>query len=250
MKYQQNAVLTTLRRAQQFLDDNSVAVGGINPSARKELDEVVAQLTTLAVAQDGGARGSKGETARLRALRVALRNDHMAPIAEVAKYKLQAVPEFAALMLPPATVSGEIEIASATSMAEAATPHAKTFTDAGLSPTFLDDLRAAAAAVSDSLVDRDKHQSRRNGATSGLAATERRGRAMLRVLNRLILAKVGADAQLRREWTTAKTVRGKPGPAAGAVQEHGATPVGTVGVTAPAASPTLVPTPGPVVVAA
>lgn len=105
MKYQQSAVLTSLRRAQQFFDANTGVLGGLNPSARTELDEVLADLTTLAVAQDSGARGSKRETARLRSLRAVLRNDHMAPVTEVAKYKLPAVPEFAALMLPPAALS-------------------------------------------------------------------------------------------------------------------------------------------------
>lgn len=231
MKYQQNAVLSSLRRAQQFLEANSGALAGINSSARKELDDVVEQLSTLAVSQDGGALGSKGATARLRALRLALRNSHMAPIAQVARYKLQAVPEFAALVLPPANISAESEVASATAMAAAASPHAQTFADSGLSPTFLDELRAAAASVSESIIDRGNHQGRRNGATAGLAAVERRGRAMLRVLNVLVLAKVGHDAQLRREWTTARAVRGKPGPAVGA-QEHHETPVQSTEATA------------------
>jgi hypothetical protein len=221
MKYQQNAVLASLRRAQEFLDANADALAGINSSARRELDDVVTQLSTLAVAQDVGARASKGETARLRALRSRLRNSHMAPIAQVAKYKLQAVPEFAALLLPPGNISAVGEVASAESMAEAAAPHAQIFADAGLSPTFLDDLRAAASAVSESIAGRNTHQARRNGATAALASNERRGRALLGVLHVLVLAKVGDDAQLRREWMTARVVRGKPGPAVGA-QVHGA----------------------------
>lgn len=244
MRYQQNAVLSSLRRAQQFLEANSAVLNGVNPTARKELDDVVAQLTTLSVAQDSGARGSKGETSRQRALRNTLRQNHMAPIAEVAKYKLHAVPEFAALMLPPANISAQSDVASAFAMADAATPHGQTFTDSGLSPAFLDDLRTAATAVSDSIVDRSNHQGRRNGATAGLAATEKRGRAMLRVLNALILARIGDSAQLRREWATAKAVQQKPGPAAGA---HGtaSTAGQSTGAPTPAPVPTLVPTSPP-----
>ena len=211
MRYQQNAVLTSLRRAQQFFDDNGAKLGAINPTATKELGSVIEELSALAVSQDSAARGSKGETSRNRALRVALRQNHMAPIAEVAKYKLQSVPEFAALTLPPSTLSAQSLVASATAMADAATSHSQTFIDSGLSATFLDDLRAAAKAVNDSIVERGNQQGRRNGATAGLAAAEKRGRAILRVLNALVLAQIGADAQLRRQWTTARAVQQKPG---------------------------------------
>ena len=73
MRYQQNPVLSSLRRAQQFLATNASVFADVNPSGRKELDDVVTQLTALSIAQDSGARGSKGETAHRHALRVALR---------------------------------------------------------------------------------------------------------------------------------------------------------------------------------
>ncbi|HTE44985.1 MAG TPA: hypothetical protein VK636_07060 [Gemmatimonadaceae bacterium] len=246
MRYQQNAVLTSLRRAQQFLDANAGVLGDVNKSARVELDEVVAQLTTLSVAQDGGARGSKGETSRQHALRVALRRKHMTPIAQVAKYKLQAVPEFAALTLPPSTVSAQSDVAAAQAMADAASVHAQTFIDSGLPSTFLVDIRAAAAAVNDSILGRSTHQTRRNGATAGLAATEKRGRSMLKVLTALVMAHVGDDAQLSREWASAKKIQRKPGPPVGS-QENAPTPPTLV-----SPAPTLAPAPvtPPVAVAA
>jgi hypothetical protein len=215
MKYKQNAVLTSLRRAQQFLDANAAVLGDANASARAELDSVVAQLTTLAVTQDGGARGARGETSLQHALRVKLRRKYMAPIAEVAKYKLPAVPELAALSLPPSNGSAQSDVAAAYGMADAASLHAQVFIASGLPATFVDDIRAAAAAVGESIGERSAYQGRRNGATSGLAAMEKQGRALLRVLNALVLAEVGDDAQLSREWVTARTVQRKPGPPAG-----------------------------------
>lgn len=214
MLYKQNAVLTSLLRAQQFFSNNSSKLSGLNPSARKELDDVVDELSSLAVAQEGGKHGSIGETARNHALRLALRQNHLVPIAVMARYKLQSVPEFTALTLPPAKISAENLVASANSIADAATPHAQTFIDAGLSVTFLDDLRLAAQALSDSIVERGNLQGRRLGATAGLAAAEKRGRAMLRVLDALVLTQIGDDAQLHREWTTARAVQRKPGASA------------------------------------
>ena len=207
MRHEQDAVLISLRRAQQFFDENGGALTAMNPTARKELDDMVLQLTTLAVTQDSGARGSKGETARNRALRLALRLNHMTPIAEMAKYKLEAVPELEALAVPAARVNAESLVSMAMSMADAAEPHMQTFIDGGLSPTFLDDLRTAAKAVRESIVERGSLRGRRNGATAGLAETERRGRGLLRVLTALVLPQLGDDAQLVREWTSAATVR-------------------------------------------
>ncbi|HEY4303853.1 MAG TPA: hypothetical protein VGM82_05275 [Gemmatimonadaceae bacterium] len=211
MQYQQNAVLSALQHAQQFFDESS-AVLTLNPNARKELDRVTEELSTHAVAQSAGSRGSKGEVTRGRSLRVALREKHMAPIAELAKYKLSSVPEFSALTLPSMNISEQSLVASATSMADAAEVHAQTFIDSGLATTFVDDLRTATKAVSDSNGQRATFKGVRNGGTAGLAAVEKRGRAMLRVLNKLVLAQIGDDASLRRRWETAKTVQRKPGP--------------------------------------
>lgn len=239
MRYQQHAVLFSLRRAQQFLDANSAVLGDVNPSARTELDDVVTQLTALSVAQDGGSRGSLGETARQHALRVALRRKHMGPIAQVASYRLQAVPEFAALTLPPSNASAGSEVASAYAMADAASVHAATFIASGLPATFLADIRAAAAAVSASMTDRSNYQGRRNGATAGLATLEKRGRAMLRLLTALVMAHVGDDAQLSREWSTARAVQRKPGPPAGS-RGTAATLLRPAATTNPVPAPTLV----------
>jgi len=252
MRNEQNAVLTSLRRAQQFLDVNGDVLKAVNTSTRKQLDDVVTQLTDLSIAQNGGARGSKGETARQRALRIALRRNWMAPIAELAKFNLRDVPNFAALMLPPSNSNAQNAVSAAYAMADAATAHAQVLIDGGLPATFADDLRAAAAAVSESLVDRNKHQGRRSGATAGLAAEEKRGRSILRVLNALIVAHIGTDAQLLAEWKAAKAVRRKPGPTIGS-QAADPTPIHSVPVTptpAPAPAPAPTPVTPPLAVAA
>jgi hypothetical protein len=244
MRYQQNAVLTSLRRAQQFFDTHGDGLNGVNPSIRKQLDDVVTQLSDLSITQDSGSHGSKGETARQRALRATLRHTHMVPITEIAKFRLRDVPEFAALRLPASRIAVLSTVAAAYSMADAASAHAQTFVDNGLATTFADDLRTAAAAVGASLVDRDKQEGRRTGATAGLGAEEKRGRGILRVLNALVMAHIGDDARLIAEWTAAKIVRKKPGPAAGSLA-NGPAPIHSAPVMA-----TPTPVTPPVAVAA
>ena len=81
MQNRQGTVLETLRRAQRFLDDHTALLEAVNTStARQKLDAVVSQLATHATEQGGGARESKGETAKQRRLRLTLRADHMRPI--------------------------------------------------------------------------------------------------------------------------------------------------------------------------
>jgi hypothetical protein len=224
---------------------NAEALAAVNNSTRKQLDDVTAKLSDLSVAQESGTRGSKGETARQRALRLSLRRSYMTPIAELAKFKLRDVPEFAALMLPPGNATAERSVAAAYAMADAATPHAQVFTDNGLPATFADDLRNAAAAVGESIAGRDNHQGRRAGATAGLQAEQQRGRSILRILNALIMAHIGNDAQLTAEWVRAKLVRRKPGPAAGSeadTPQSGVTPI-TSGGTSATTTPILSTTP-------
>jgi hypothetical protein len=237
MRNEQNAVLASLTRAQKFLDEHNDVLSAVNASTRKQLDDVANQLATLSIAQEGGARGSKGETSRQRSLRVALRRSYMSPIAELAKLKLRAEPDFAALMLPPANSTPQRTVAAAHAMADAASLHAQIFIDNGLPSTFAEDLRVAADAVTESTTGRSVHQGHRSGATAGLIAEEKRGRTTLRVLNALILARVGSDDKLMAEWTVAKAVRRKPGPVAGTVASD-STPVTKPVVVTPTPAPT------------
>ena len=241
MRSEQNAVLDSLRRAQQFLDTHGDVVGPVSASTRQQLDDVVTQLSAMSIAQDSGARGSKGETSKQSALRVALRRKNMVPIAEIAKFKLRDVPEFAALTLPRSNAAAAKTVVAAYAMADAASAHAQTFIDNGLPATFADDLRAAANEVGASIADRNKQQGRRTGATADLGAEDQRGRGILRVLNALIRARIDDDAGLLAEWASARTVRRKGGRVAGS-QDSGATPIHSVPVSV---TPTPAPTPVP-----
>ncbi|HEY4303648.1 MAG TPA: hypothetical protein VGM82_04240 [Gemmatimonadaceae bacterium] len=238
MRYRQNAVLGSLRRAQQFFERNSEKLGHLNPTIHTRLAEIVEELSALSVEQITARQGSIGETSRIHALRVALRFKHMLPIVSMARYKLPEVPEFAAFTMPRGRVTSERLVVAAKAFAEAATPHAQTLMS-GLWPTFLEDLHAATQALTDAIDERGSLVGRRSGATEGLADAVKRGRGLLRALNAIVLAEVGEDAQLRQEWATASRIRQKPGPRVGAQSS-----VSTGGETTAASAvvPALVPT--------
>ena len=211
MKHRQSHVLETLRQVQVFLDANAAAVGPAVASSRRNLDDVVAQLTTFAAAQEGGNMSSRGETAKQRVLRNALRRDHMRPIAEVAKQKLRDVPEFHSLVMPAANSTSAQLVARATAMADATQVHEAVFKEVGLPDDFIASLRALAAEVSQSIDTRKQHSSKRSGATAGLAAEERRGRSMLKLTDALVVPRLRNNDALIAEWRSAKRVPRKPG---------------------------------------
>jgi hypothetical protein len=231
MKYRQGRVLEALRSVQVFLDKNAEVLDPINKSgARKNVDEVAAELQAHAVQQDGGRRKAIGETANQRELRLALRFA-MRPIAEVAAARLREAPQFAALRLPSHRLKGMAMVAAAHAMADAATPHT------GLPAEFIAELRQAADALSGSYDQRRDGQTARAGATRGLEDAERRGRQALRILDALVVPVLGLDDALLRAWRSARRIQGKPGP----VQEPDREPDGTTPVVPPQPPVALLP---------
>ena len=236
MKHEQSQLLEALRQVQVFLDRNASVVGPTIAVSRRNLDDVVNSLTAHAAMQETGGMNSRGETAKQKTLRAALRKDHMAPIAEVAKQKLRDVPEFHALVMPAATSSSARLAAHAAAMADAAKAHEQVFKDAGLPDDFIDSLATVADEVSKSIDDRKQHSSKRSGATAGLLAEEKRGRSMLKLINSLVMPRLRNNDALLGEWKAAKRVPRKPGPTPTAVGNAAPTPAANVPTPA-AASP-------------
>lgn len=222
MKYRQGRVLEALRSAQEFLDRHGDTLDTINKSgARTNLDAVATELQAHAVKQDGGKRRAIGETAHQRELRLGLRFA-MRPIAEAAGARLRATPQFAALRLPSYRLRGMAMVAAAHAMADAVTPYTAIMVEAGLPADFIEQLRRAADALSESYDERRGSQSASKGATQGLTDAERRGRSTLRILDALVVPALGHDEALLTAWRAARRIRQKPGPA----QEQGDGPAG------------------------
>ena len=114
MRSRQNAILAALLRAQRFVTENAAQLTSAVDitAARKRLDNVIASFTTHAVDQDGNSRSARGETEKQRQLRLTLRTEQMAPIAEIARRNLRTTPEFKSLQMPPRSVVGVAFLAS------------------------------------------------------------------------------------------------------------------------------------------
>jgi hypothetical protein len=218
----QERIYNTGRRIQAFLVANDAVLGSINKSGmRSDLDTILAALGESGGQQAAGRVNAVGETANQRTLRLALRLNHMRPIASVARAKLRTVPNFEAMTMPNPKIRVVSLLAHAHGMAEAAQPYAQVFIDAGLSEEFVAKLTAAAEAVKTSIDTRAAARGQRSGATGTLKDLENRARLAFKALNDFVVPVLSVDVAhsgLLAEWKKARRVDSRGGPVGGAEQ--------------------------------
>ena len=207
MQTTQGGMLHSLRAVHMFLDENTDKLATVvNSGARQRLADAITELSAHASEQSGNHLAAKGATQKQRALRIVLLRDHMAPIASIAAADLPPVPEIEPLRMPRGKPSGERLAVLAQGMAKAAVPYAPTFVSAGLPPTFIADLTAAAGALLSSLDDRTQSRGRRSGATKGLRQRLSAGRKIVRVLDTFVKSALKDDPSLLANWRAVKRV--------------------------------------------
>jgi hypothetical protein len=208
MQTAQGTVLQSLRAVQGFLDAHADRLADVNKTgARQKLDETVVELSTHVATQTGSLMTSRGSTQKQYALRKELLQDHMSAIARVAKADLPPTPEVDMFRMPPGRPTVERLAAHAYGMAQAAAPFAAVFTSAGLAPTFITDLTAAADAMILSIKERTQVQSARGGATQALKKRLSTGRRIVHVLDAFVRTEIGSDPNLLGAWKQVKRVR-------------------------------------------
>ena len=206
MKARQSVLLETARNVQAFLDANTAVIGPTIATARQNLDDAVTQLAAMAVTQQTSKTSSKGATSLQIKLRVSLRNNFMKPVATVASLFAADVPEIDALRMPKKQLSSAALVAAAQSMADAAEKYADTFVKNGLPQDFVAQLRTAADAVTSAITGRQTQVASTAGATSGLAQQESRLRSLLKLINALVVPKLGTDTVLLNQWKVARAI--------------------------------------------
>ena len=202
----QGDLLSTAHRVQGFLDQNSAIIGSSVASARRNFGDAVTRLGRLAAKQQSSTIDSTGATARLTAVRATLRNNHMSAIRQTAQMASLDVPEMSKLTATTRNLSDPRLVAAAQAMADAAEPYASVFTQAGMPDDFIAQLRSAADAVTQVGMNRDQAASETKAATADLRALESRVRKLLKLLNALVVPRLGTDAGLLRSWQDARAI--------------------------------------------
>jgi hypothetical protein len=219
MKYREGAVFEAGQRAQVVLDDNESKLAEGNEAdfarGKQKLDQALKVLMEFGVDQDRGYRGSLGETAKQRQLRLDLVEEWLKPIAAIARRLLREAPEFAALQLPSASARGHGFTASTRGMAAAASVHREVLVGYGLPESVVEDLNRAVDEFESSLSERDKNRVRRVGATKGLEEATKDVRTVLAVLDARMRRWTRGDETIQRAWEVARRIRRRPGSVSG-----------------------------------
>ena len=207
MQSQQIRKFDMLRRVRQFLDAYTAKLGTVNATAaRKELDDLVAEMGSDESAQATNTLNAKSQTATLAVRRRDLVNHHMRPIATIAGAHLRDVPGFKALQLPKVAVKVAVLVQDATAMAEAARAYQQVFVENGRSQDFADALVAAATAVRASIDARAESITSKAGARDGLKASATRAHLVVRLLDAQIKSALADDPKGLAAWQSAKRI--------------------------------------------
>jgi hypothetical protein len=207
----QGIMLEKLRAVQLFLEKYITRLVNVgNSGSRRQLDQAVADLENLAESQ-ATSENTTSRAPKARELRHDLIEKHMLPILRLASVNLPRTPELAKLAIPKGTPTPERLVLAAKVMGQVVTPFAQTFIDAGLPPTFLEELDAAANAVANFAADRKRSIGVGKAATEGIRATLSRAGRVITALEALIRKDLDsrnpADKIIRDEWNSVSKAR-------------------------------------------
>jgi len=208
----QSAAMRSFRRVREFLDAHPPV--NATPNFLKkvaELDDVMSSMSQQADEQNTGKRLTAGESKRQSALRATLWDDHLAPIAELARaiFGVPGVKE--TLKLPKKTADNDLLLEAASGMANAAEAEKSAFIAYGLPEDFVDQLRAATKALADALVGRDKSTRRHVKATAAVKDQVKRGSRAVLGINAILRPTLKRNPDLKAAWKSAKTKKGPVG---------------------------------------
>jgi hypothetical protein len=202
MDKKQRSALRRFRRVQEFLAKTQVAGTAVKAQV---LDGVIQELSVTSEEQDVTQRVTLGETARQRSLRAALWNEHMVPIARIARRAFGIPGMDVKFALPRRRADNEAVLAAARGMAQAAESHSTVFVEQeGLPSDFLTQLHVAIDALAGGLGVRVESQRRRKSANEAVAKLVQRGRAAVDVLDAIVSPRLASRPDLLATWKSVK----------------------------------------------
>jgi hypothetical protein len=205
MQTQHGKLIEALNRVEQFLDTNPSAMAGIVTStAHQQFSASRQRLVEHMTSQNEHQRGIRTRVIALRLLRTQLIQQHMRPIAILAKAQLP-VGERSALTVPSTNRSFVAFVAAGAGMARAARVHEATFLAAGFPADFIEALLGAAEALNQGITTKGESVGLRVKATGGLKAEARVARTNLKLLDTRIRGSV-TDGALLAQWRNIRRV--------------------------------------------
>ena len=200
-------------RVQDFLGQSAPPQPPANYAVQKAtLDDVIAKLGSHSGDQSGGQKESRADAQRQRVSRRSLREDHLAPIAKIARALLKDAPGIErALKMPNPQIATLRLVGEATGMRTSVTPYAQVFIDNGRPADFLAQLDAAIEGLRGTVMGKARNVGRHVGAKAGMGQELARGRRAVDLLDAMVTSAFKGDADLLAKWRVAKRVQATPG---------------------------------------
>ena len=213
----QKQMLETFVRVRAFLEAHPVAGPLSYGGAPETLDEVVPRLREYAGAQITGQALSSAELRLQAKLVQQLRDQHMRPIAAIARAQIEPESDVrlpAAIRMPQTGLSVTMILQACDGMIAAARPFEAAFVANGLPADFLARFTSARNALEGMLGGRATLIGTHVGARVGLQVQIRRGRSAIDRLDAVVRASFDGDEVTLARWRAAKRVHQRAGGAA------------------------------------
>lgn len=212
MDANQGRRLMTLLAVDSFMDAHADKLSNAaRTGVRQRLGQTLEELSRHVQTQAASPLIAQGLTRAKYEKRDALLRDHMAPIARIARLSAAAVPELKPLKMPRGAPGMQKLLAHAEGMAVIAQQHRAVFTDAGLRPSFVEDLRNAIEDIQRTLAHRTTRYGDQAGASEGLQRALAAANRYKAVLDSFIQTEAQGNVELLADWKIIKRVPHPPG---------------------------------------
>jgi hypothetical protein len=226
MRAREKQLIEAYQRVEDFLGRHPPPDSPGYHVQKRALDDVVARLREHAIKQAAGRRLRHSERFRQHALAKELREQHLTPIAQIARATLADAPGIErALKMPPYRLGPLKLLAEARAMRGAAERYELQFVESGRPVDFLKQLDQAISALQDSMIGKARYLGTQVGSGAGIKAEIKRGRRVVELLDAIVRTAFHDDSRVLAEWRSAKRVRGLPGGSGGG---SGSSPDGTL----------------------
>ena len=211
MDTKQKQAIESLMRVQAFLARHPAPPPFDYAAPKAELDSVIDELGTQALAQASGRRGAAGETQRLKRLVLVLRMHHLRPIVVIARASMRSKPGIqAALRTPRINMPVTKLLQEARAIRNVAKEYEPLFVERGRPSDFLAQLDAAIDAVKVSVSTRSQQLATSIGANAGISQEISRGKKAVAMLDSVVRVAFEQNDAVLLAWDVTKRV---PAPA-------------------------------------